>query len=302
MPLPIKNGRMRMCAVFFLRTLVLCSFFLGLELVIVNGAYAWGPGIHTWIAYRMLGELGFILPVIGETIRSFPLEYLYGSLAADFFVGKGHKPKDGHSHNWETGSKLIDEAKDDQEAAYAYGFFSHLAADVVAHNYYVPNLVHRVSKWKRMGHLYWEAKADYFVGPLYTKIARDVLGMSHLGCDDLLKSAVGKGKNGLKTKRRIFTQSVKFSDFVCASQPMSVVNKNARYQVSQEYLDFMIHLSYRLVKDVLNHPYSSSCLSYDPIGSRNLQLAGQHAIFSRLFDLPRAEYDFMVDQELLEIQ
>lgn len=291
-----------MLGLFTVKILGFFALYLTYQLVVPDGAYAWGPGVHTWIAYKILAELEFILPVIAETIRSFPLEYLYGSLAADFFVGKGHKPREGHSHNWETGLKLLEEAKDDQEAAYAYGFLSHLAADVVAHNYYVPNLVHHISKWKRMGHLYWEAKADYHVGPLYTKIARDILGMSHLGCDDLLKSAVGRGKNGLKTKRKIFTQSVKLTDFICGSPPMAVVNKNSRYRISPQYLDFMTLLSYRLVKDILNHPYSSSCLSHDPVGSRNLQRAGQHAILSRLFDLPRPDYQFMVDQELLEIR
>jgi hypothetical protein len=291
-----------MLGLFAVKIFAVLGFCIIYQLIAPDGAYAWGPGVHTWIAYKILGELHVILPVIGETIRSFPLEYLYGSLSADFFVGKGRKPKEGHSHNWETGLKLLEEAKDDQEAAYAYGFLSHLAADVVAHNYYVPNLVHQISKWRRMGHLYWEAKADYHVGPFYTRIARDILGMSHLGCDDLLKSAVGRGKNGLKTKRKIFTQSVKLTDFICTSQPMAMVNKTSRYRISPQYLDFMTHLSYRLVKDILNHPYSSSCLSHDPIGSRNLQLAGQHAILSRLLDLPRPDYRFMVDQELLQIR
>jgi hypothetical protein len=297
-----KARTKRMVGLFVVRIIGFFVFCLIGQLAVPDGAYAWGPGVHTWIAYKILADLEFVLPLIADTVRNFPLEYLYGSLSADFFVGKGYKPKNGHSHNWETGFKLIEEAKDDREAAYAYGFVSHLAADVVAHNYYVPNLVHHLSKWKRMGHLYWEAKADYHVGPLYTGIARDVLAMSHLGCDDLLKSAVGRGRNGLKTKRKIFTQTVKFTDYICASPPMAVVNKNSRYQVSPQYLDFMTHLSYRLVKNILIHPYSSPCLDHDPVGSRNLQLAGQHAILSRLFDLPRPHYQFAVDQELLEIR
>ena len=55
----------------------------------------------------------------------------------------------------------------------------------------------------------------------------------------------------------------------------------------------------RLARDILNHPYSSPCLSYDPIGSENLRLASQHAILSRVFDLPRPQYQFVVDDELL---
>ncbi|MGD2126537.1 MAG: zinc dependent phospholipase C family protein [Desulfobacteraceae bacterium] len=285
----------------FLKTLFFLFITLLFQLIFTEGAWAWGPAVHTVIACRILEELGLVLPLIAQTVQTFPLEYLYGSLSADFFVGKGQRQKKGHSHNWETGFRLLDEAKDDQETAYAYGFFSHLAADVIAHNYFVPDLVHRISKWKRMGHLYWEAKADYHVGPMYTKIARDVLTMENLGCDALLKSAVRKGRNGLKTKKRIFTQTVKLTDYLCCSQPVAMVNKGSRYQLCPEYLVFMINLSYRLVKDILNHPFSSPSLSYDPIGSRNLQMASGNAILSRLFDIPQPKYQFIVDQELLRI-
>jgi len=280
---------------FFLFTSLIC------QLIFTDGAWAWGPAIHTVIGCQILDEVRHIFPLIARIIQSFPLEYLYGSLAADFFIGKGQKKKDGHSHNWETGFRFFDEARDDRETAYAYGFFSHLAADVVAHNYFVPNLIHSVSTWKRMGHIYWEVKADQFVDPVYMRVARDVLSMEELGCDDLLKSAVRTSRNGLKTRKHLFTQTVKLSDFLSCSQPIGMVNRSSRYQISQEYLIFMINLAYSLVKDFLTHPGSSPCLSYDPIGSRNLRLASRNGILSKLFNIPRPMYRFSVDQELLEL-
>ncbi|MBU2498619.1 MAG: zinc dependent phospholipase C family protein, partial [Proteobacteria bacterium] len=271
------------------------------EFVLSGVVWAWGPAIHMAVACKTMGDLTGIVPTIAEIIRTFPLEYMYGSLSADFFVGKGQKKKEGHSHNWRTAYRLLDEARDDQETAYAYGFFSHLAADVIAHNYFVPNLIHQVSTWKRAGHLYWEAKADHSFGAVYMRVARDVLSMKQLGCDDLLKSAVGKGRNGLKAKRHIFTQTVKLSDFFYGTQPLALVNRGSRYRISPEYLSSMVSLSSRLVTDTLTHPESSPCLSYDPIGSKNLKLAGQHAILTRFFDFPRRSYLFSVDQELLEV-
>jgi hypothetical protein len=271
------------------------------QLIIADGAWAWGAAVHTVMACRILDEVGQVLPFIARIIQLFPYEYIYGSLAADFFVGKGQKKKDGHSHNWETGFRLLEEASDDREAAYAYGFLSHLAADVVAHNYFVPNLIHKASTWKRMGHLYWERRADYFVGPDYSRIAKDVLNMEQLGCDDLLKSAVGRNRNGLKTRKRIFKQSVRFSDFLNGNQPPFLIKRGPRYQISQEYVFLMISLSYRLVKDFLSHPDSSPCLSYDPIGSQNLRLASQNGFLSKLFDIPRPMYQFTVDEELLDL-
>jgi hypothetical protein len=286
---------------FFFRVFFLFALSLTGQLIFAEGALAWGPAIHTVIASRILGEVGQILPVIAAAIRAFPFEYLYGSLAADFFVGKGLKQKDGHSHNWDSGLRFLGDAKDERERAYAYGFISHLAADVVAHNYFVPSLLHQGSTWKRAGHIYWEAKADYVVGPVYMRIAREILSMDRLGCDDLLMTAVGKRKQGLKARRHIFTQSVKLSDYLHGSPSVSMVNKGTRYQISPAYLAFMINLAYRLVRDLLTRPGSSPCMSYDPIGARNLYLASRHAVLSRLFDFPRPVYRFKVDQELLDI-
>jgi hypothetical protein len=273
-------------------------FFLG---VFVENAWAWGPAMHTAIACRILQDGTAILPAIASIIQSFPREFVYGSLAADFFVGKGTKPREGHSHNWQTGFRLLRKAKPDKQAAYAYGFLSHLAADVIAHNYFVPNLIHQVSTWRRMGHLYWEAKADHSVGSAYINLAKEILVKDDLGCDALLQAAVGKKRNGLKTRRHIFTQTVKLSDLLSSPLSMSLINLGARYRISPSYLVFMSTLSYELVKDVLSRPYSSPCLSFDPIGSRNLQAAGRFAILSRLLDFRRPRHEFKVAKELLKV-
>ena len=286
---------------FFVKILLFFTISFLYHLTFAEGAWAWGPAIHTVIACKILSEANQILPAIGAILQEYPLEYLYGSLSADFFIFKGQKKKEGHSHNWETGFRFMRETKGDREAAYAYGFFSHLAADVVAHNYFVPNLVQQASIWKRMGHLYWEARADSFVGPEYLRMARQVLSMENLGCDDLLKFAVGKRGKALKARKHLFTQSVKLSDFLAGSQPMVLVERGSRYTISREYQIFMIQISYRLVKNLLTHPSSAPCLSYDPIGSKNLRLAGRKAILSKLFNIPRPVHRFNVDRELLNV-
>ena len=179
---------------FIIKLTLMFSVTFILGLIFADGAWAWGPAVHTVIACRLLEETGLILPSIAQILNAYPLEYLYGSLSADFFIGKGQKPKAGHSHNWEAGYIFLNEAKDNREAAYACGFLSHLAADVVAHNYFVPNLLGMSSPWKRLGHIYWETRADHFVGPVYMRMARDVLKTDQPDCDDLLKIAVRRRK------------------------------------------------------------------------------------------------------------
>lgn len=282
---------------------ILVSFFAVsfIQLVWTNGAWAWGPGIHTAIACTMLNDLSSILPSIASTIQSFPLEYIYGNMAADFFLGKGQKKRNGHSHNWATGLNMLNEARDEKEAAYTYGFLSHLAADIVAHNYFVPDLIHRLSAWKKMGHVYSEALADRSMGPFYMRMARDVLSTERLGCDRLLRSAVTRNRRGLRAKKHIFTQTVKISDYLYYLPQIPSLNKKSRYRISQDYLKVMTELSCRLVKHILSYPYTSPCLAYDPIGSRNISLASQNGVISKLFSNNNPQYRFPVDQELLEL-
>jgi len=286
-------GTMKLLKIFF--------FFLIFFGAQMGEAWAWGPAMHTAIACRILQNGFGILPAIALILKTFPREFIYGCLSADFFVGKGTRPRDDHPHNWDIGFRLLEKAGSDQEYAYAYGFVSHLAADVIAHNYFVPNLIDQVSTWRKAGHFYWEAKADRTLEPVYTNLAKYLLNRDELTCDDLLIAAVGKKRNGLKTRRHIYIQTVRLSDYLNNPISTALIEMGSRYRISPAYLDFMANLSYSLVKDVLSHPYSSPCLSFDPIGSRNLKLAGQFSVLSRILDFRRPRHEFKVAKELLEI-
>ena len=287
---------------FFLKLIMLLGISFTVQLLCAEAALAWGPAIHTVTALSALDGVGMILPSVSGIITSFPLEYMYGSLAADFFIGKGKTGKAGHPHNWEGGFKFLNEAGDDREAAFAYGFLSHLAADIVAHNFFVPNLINSYPAWTRKGHLYWEVKADYLVGPNYIKIARDILSMDHKGCDELLSLIAGKRRNGIKAKKRIFKQSVKYSDYIYTTHSVFFGGKVVRWQEFQEYLALMVGLSCRLVKDFLSNPGSCPCLSYDPMGRQNLRLVRRRKrIFTRSFRTRRPSRRFTLDKELLKL-
>ena len=284
---------------FFLYTAVSLIFLLVLQAIFASNAFAWGPAIHTVISCSILDGLKFILPEIASILRRYPLEYIYGSLSADFFIGKGNKRKKGHSHNWEAGFNILDKAENEKDAAYAYGFLSHLAADVVAHNYFVPDLIHRFLMLKKVGHLYSEAVADKFAGTYYIKMAGNVLSKKHLDCDRMLKAAVLANSSALKTKRHIYTGSVKVSDYLYCLPQVSYVYEHSK--IPEDYMCSMIDLSYKLVKDLLSYPESSLCLSHDPIGEDNLREAGKHRVFSRFLGSSKNKCHFPVDKELLKL-
>jgi hypothetical protein len=125
--------------------------------------------------------------------------------------------------------------------------------------------------------------------------------MDHQGFDALLNVIAGKRKNGLGTKKLLFTKSVELSDYVYTTHHMIFPGKVVGQQVFNEYIGFMVALSCRLVKDFLRRPKTSPCLTHDPIGIRNLGIARRERSFTTLFNTRRQTRSFPVDQELLEI-
>jgi len=44
--------------------------------------------------------------------------------------------------------------------AFAFGYLAHLAADTVAHNYFVPRQLAVTSSTSSLGHSYWESRFE----------------------------------------------------------------------------------------------------------------------------------------------
>ncbi len=264
---------------------ILVAFVAGLacviDLLICHSAFAWGPGVHTVIALRSLEGANNIFSAIGAIILSNPLEYLYGSLAADFFLMKGRLKSTRHAHHWEGGFALLKEANTEKEKAYAYGFLAHLAADVIAHNIFIPNLVHIFRNKRGGAHLYWEVRADYVVGPIYTRIARNVLNTDQQACDDVLRSIVTSRKKGLRTRKKIYAQSVKISDYLYDTVPALFDRSTLRWDGFKEYSLRMVMVSSLFVTEFLRDPFHSICLKYDPNGRMRLRQSRRRGLLAR---------------------
>jgi hypothetical protein len=280
--------------------LLSCVGFL-FHLLLPDSAWAWGPGVHAVAALTTLRDAANLLPSIAGVITAFPREYLYGSFAADFFIGKSVSSREVHAHHWEGGFRFLSEAGNESESAFAYGFLSHLAADVIAHNYYVPNLLTSCLATPGKGHLYWEVKADRAVGPGYTRLAREILSMEHSACDELLNLTGGAGRNGLAAKKHLFTQTVKFSDYYNTARHLFFPRGGRSQRAFIDYLAVMVGLSCRLVKSLLTEPDISPCLRYDPMGKVNLSIARRRAFLYRATSYPRPVKQFAVDETLLDL-
>ena len=60
--------------------------------------------------------------------------------------------------------EILDGAQDDRLRAFGLGYLAHLAADSVAHNYFVPKQLAVTSSTSTLGHSYWESRFETHLG------------------------------------------------------------------------------------------------------------------------------------------
>ena len=154
--------------------------------VIPSTAWAWTPGTHIFLGEAVLGALAQLPKAIAELLGSYPVEFLYGSIAADTSIAKKYAPVGRHCHSWAVGLEIYDRARDDAIKSFALGYLAHLAADTVAHNFFVPRYLIIASRTTGVGHSYWESRFETHLGQGYSRRAREVILRDHSRSDEHL--------------------------------------------------------------------------------------------------------------------
>jgi Zinc dependent phospholipase C len=161
-------------------------------LLVPAEAQAWGPLAHLNFSAQALGNLSVVQPSLRMLLQEFGDEFLYGSLAADIVVGKNLAQYVYHCHNWKVGFNVLKHAKPGAEQAFSYGFLAHLAADTVAHNYFVPYKTVFSFHKANTRHAYWELRYDQLMDRSLTRLARRVSTRAIRGHDEFLKQNLGR--------------------------------------------------------------------------------------------------------------
>src|SRR5512140_2935576 len=151
-------------------------------------ANAWGPLAHLSFSAQALQSLGLVQSPVRALLEDFGNEFLYGSLAADIVVGKNMARFLYHCHNWRVGFNVFKHAKPGAEESFALGFLSHLAADIVAHNYYVPYKTVVSYHKANTRHAYWELRYDQRMDKDLSRVARLVTTRAYRNHDDYLET------------------------------------------------------------------------------------------------------------------
>ncbi|QJT09445.1 phospholipase [Oceanidesulfovibrio marinus] len=237
----------------------------------VREALAWGPGVHMAIGHALIAGAGNLSSATAALLAQFPGPFLYGCLAADFFVGKGVRYVEGHSHNWATGHAMLREIKqgaDPALRAYALGYLAHLAADTVAHNFFVPNLLAIMPMRGTLSHtmLEWEADRRVTWCPRETN---SILAAPPAGADASLLRATGRRKLPFLLRKGLMRSGVVLQSPPVGNSVITSVRRAALPPRLAPFCDVMLERSRAAAADVLRQPEDSQVLHIDPIGARN---------------------------------
>ncbi|MBN1444363.1 MAG: zinc dependent phospholipase C family protein [Planctomycetes bacterium] len=207
------------------------------------GAPAWGPGMHIQLTRKLLTALRRrkLLRPDHEIVLRYPDSFLYGNIAADVINFKAFGGIKNNCHNWNIQERLEEAAGSDHARAFVLGYLCHLAADLVAHNYFVP--YHMVYNFppRMLGHAYWEAIADAEVSDTEWHTI-DRLKESRVihGYDRLVHGAVKLRVLGLRSNRWIFNNILLVS-------------------CRQNWRDFIRSLRDQALKHPIDAEYTSRC-------------------------------------------
>ncbi len=255
--------------------LLLATFPIALLLVICvpHDALAWGAGIHLQLGTAVLGNLEALSPAVAAVIGEFPHDFLYGCIAADITIGKKFTHYLLHCHRWRIGLKVLENAGPDPQKACAYGYLSHLAADTVAHNYFVPYKVMRSFSALTLKHAYWEMRFENFVEKDIWETGRKISLENYRANDALLRKVLSDTLFSFGTNKRIFNSILLVSRLEKWQQVLQTLSDSSRYVLEESDRDEYMGLAQEAVFDFLNGMESSRFFLADPTGERALLTA-----------------------------
>jgi hypothetical protein len=255
---------------------VLAAALAALALIALtpSDALAWGPGTHILLGEAVLGAAHTLLPAgLAALLRAYPADFLYGSIAADTSIAKRYARVGRHCHAWHVGDEILGRAQDDALRAFGYGYLAHLAADVVAHNHFVPHQLAITSATSGVGHGYWESRFETHTGEDWARRALAVIQVDHGRSDAHLDRILSPTLFSTPTNRRIFRGMVLVNNTDSWHRVMTLMAERSRWPLRDSAVSSHLDLAFDYVVDLLARGMQAQSRRFDPSGELALREA-----------------------------
>ena len=243
--------------------------FIIFLLLIPADAFAWGAGVHLGLGLRLLAAPEALPAVLQALLATHPMDFLYGCIAADITLGKKHTHHLEHCHNWRIGRKLLAQGKKESPAAEAcaYGYLAHLAADTIAHNYFVPYRLAMTYNTVLLNHAYWEIRADIGVRDETWETAQLLAKRDNRKLDQMLNKVLSPTIFSFRTNKKIFNSMMLITRLQNWHKLINTITKRSKWKFDEnEHREYMA-MGLEAINGILgdeNSPYWNA----DPTGAR----------------------------------
>lgn len=249
------------------------SVLWGVSLLFPEATYAWGPGVHVQAGLDVIEKIHLIAPAISNIIANFPYHYLYGCISPDIIIGKKFASEVDHCHNWEVIWRLIEKSDSDGEKAFAYGYMSHLAADVVAHNFFIPNQIIANFIARTLKHTYWEMRYDGLMDDKVWNVFKEIPKEVRDESNKTLKRFLTMTIFSFSTNKRIFNGLMHINRISVWKKMIRNVSKKSQWILSDDDVENYYKLTFQAISDSLRNMEQAQCVMADPNGKESLKTA-----------------------------
>jgi hypothetical protein len=256
---------------------IVLALLLAWAILRPDQALAWTPGTHIYLGESVLANLRLLPPGIAALLQAFPFDFLYGTIAPDTSIAKKYVPPGRHSHFWTVGRETYDLAATDALRAFGLGYLSHLAADTIAHNYFVPRQLLLTRSTKAMGHTYWEARVDNQLGGHWVRKAREIIRLDQQAANQHLERIISPTIFSIKTNRRIFHGMVRLSHSRSFQRAMQAAIDRSRWMLNDADIERHLQVAYDATINLLaaaeGNLSEARAIALDPNGAQALRAA-----------------------------
>jgi zinc dependent phospholipase C len=276
------------------RTLAAAALGVLAVAALPSEAWAWTPGTHIFLGEAVLRALALLPGGVAELLAAFPYDFLYGSIAADTSIAKKYAPVGRHCHSWNMGFEIHERASDAPLRAFALGYLAHLAADTVAHNYFVPRYLAITSSTTALGHSYWESRFETHLGERFSRRAREIILLDHGRSDEHLDRILSPTIFSTSTNRRIFRGMVYVTDTESWQRIFQLASERSRWDLADPDVGRYLVRSFDYIMDLLRRFHAAEAFALDPAGEEPLRMAKRVRRDAR-----RSGSDIRVNEEAL---
>jgi Zinc dependent phospholipase C len=244
-------------------------------------ALAWGPMAHLDFSRQLLLGTTILLPTVRALIETYRPDFLYGSVAADAVVGKNMANDLTHCHSWKVGWELLEDAvkKDEATQAFILGYLGHLAADVIAHNHFIPNQLVSRFRARGAGHMYWEARYDQCLlsaNPSLGAMWTDLSKQQFRDHDRFLAERLQPTLFSHRISTGIFHRSLVVQGHRSWQRTIRQIELISRWSLSEREVSDWRALSVSNMRAIVNNPLDKDIVSEDPTGRPAIREALKH--------------------------